>query len=225
MKSNIKKIVFVAVLVFSMAGVVGAQTQTGQAIITWHANNFYPSDYEGKPLATQNTSVSLSVAVVRNGKPLDLSQATITWYVDEKFLNEGKGLTRTTMSATKTYGDQHLVRVRVLSGNDSYESSINLPIAKYQVVVPVPLPNQAASGGAEISLQAVPYFFNANTLADILFSWQVNGENLSGNDSQLNLKTVSPQSEAERTVQINVLGQNQKNALEFSRYRTTLNVY
>lgn len=76
-----------------------------------------------------------------------------------------------------------------------------------------------------MSLQAIPYFFNVNALSDILLSWQVNGENLSGSDSQLNLKIGAPQSESDRTIQINVLAQNQKNALEFSRFRTNLNVY
>lgn len=216
---------FVAVC-FALLVFTGTFAQTTpQVIITWHANNFYPADYGGKPLVTQNTPVSLAVESAKNNKTLDLSQAAVTWYVDEKFLNEDKGLTGTTFNATKTSGDSHFVRVRVVSGSDTYEGSMNIQIEKYQVVVPVPFPSQAVTGGSEMSLQAIPYFFNVNALSDILLSWQVNGENLSGSDSQLNLKIGAPQSESDRTIQINVLAQNQKNALEFSRFRTNLNVY
>ena len=225
MKQATKYILFIAALASLTSGIVYAQTTPAQVTLTWHANNFYPADYAAKALAAPNTPISVAVEVIKNNKHVDLSQATISWYVDEKFLNRDKGLDEAIFNVSKISGDSHFARVKIVAGTETYESSVNIPIVKNSIILPIPYPNRSVTGGNQISLQAIPYFFNITSLQDLAFTWQVNNQAVEGNDSQLTLKLGTPQSESDRLIQINVLAQNQKNPLEFFRYRTDVSVY
>jgi len=210
---------FTVLLGLLLVATASAQTVSPQVILTWHANNFYPADYEAKPLATPNTPISVSVAVIKNSKLLDLSQATIMWYVDENLVNPGTDPEEITFTATKSAGDAHFVRVKVITQTDSYDGSINVPVVNPQIILPVPYENQTVPAESTVSLQAIPYFFNVSALQDLSFFWKVNDQDISGNDNQLALQTGSSHGQ---TLQVNLLAQNQKNQLEYSRYRTQI---
>lgn len=199
------------------SSVAGAQTPA-QVILTWQANNFYPADYTGKALATPNTPVTVSVEVLHDGKLIDLSDGTFTWYVDEKLLSRTQGLKEILFTVKKSVEDSHFIRVTIQSGNDLFESSIRIPVSKQIVVLESPYPNHLVRAGSQVVLQAMPYFFNMPSFQDLTFSWQINNgeQRRSGNDNQLVLNVGTPQTPNQDIIRITTLVQNKNNPLEFA---------
>jgi len=205
--------------------VAGAQTPA-QVILTWQANNFYPADYAGKALATPNTPVTISVEVLRDGKLLDTSEGTFTWYVDEKLIDRAQGLKEILFTVKNPVGDSHFVRVAIKLENDVFENSTRIPVSEHVVAIEAPYPDKLVRAGSKALLQAMPYFFNVFSLEDLTFSWKIN-ERVSeaGSDNQLILNVGTPQTEAQRTIQIISTVQNSRNFLEFSRERIQLTTF
>lgn len=197
--------------------ITGAQTP-GQVILTWQANNFYPADYAGKALATPNTPVTISAEILRDGKLIDLSKGTFTWYVDEKLLSRAQGLKEILFTVKKSVGDSHFIRVTIKSGNDLFESSVRIPISRQTVVLESPYPNHLVRAGSQAVLQAMPYFFNIPSLQDLTFSWQINNDKQkgSGSDNQLILNIGTPQTPNQDVIRITTLVRNKNNPLEFA---------
>ncbi len=194
-----------------------------QIILTWQANNFYPADYRGKAMATQGTPVTVSAEIFINNKPIDLSQAVFTWYVDDEIKNSGQNLKEITFAAEKPEGDSHFVRVTVKVGGRDLETSIRIPVSKHLIILETPYPDQLVRTEIKTQIQALPYFFNISSLADLNFSWQVNEKNLeTGNDNRLILNLGEPKTNEQREIQIHVSVQNQRNQLEFAEMRTKL---
>ena len=200
-----------------LVGNASAQTPA-QVILTWQANNFYPADYTGKALATPNTPVTVSAEVLRDGKLIDLSEGTFTWYVDEKFLNRTQGLKEILFTVKKPVGDSHFIRVTIQLGNSLFESSIRVPVSKHLVVLENPYPNQLVRVGSKTIIRAVPYFFNISSFQDLTFSWQINNSEQGGggSDNQLVLNIGTPQTPSQNKLRITTLVQNKNNPLEFA---------
>ncbi|MCL5114251.1 MAG: hypothetical protein M1604_00515, partial [Patescibacteria group bacterium] len=75
---NTAKTIFIALAAFAAVLGIAAKTSAQaannySAIITWRANDYYPSDFLGKALPTNGTTVSLSVIVLNNQKIQDAS--------------------------------------------------------------------------------------------------------------------------------------------------------
>ncbi len=204
---------------------VGAQAPA-QVILTWQANNFYPADYTGKALATPNTPVTVSTEILRDGKLIDLSKGTFTWYVDEKLLNRTQGLKEILFTVKKPVGDSHFIRVTIQSGNDFFESSIRIPVSQQIVVLESPYPNNIVRAGSQAVLQAMPYFFNIPSFQDLTFSWQINDGERGGNgsDNQLVLNIGTPQTPNQDKLRITTFVQNENNLLEFANERLRLTI-
>lgn len=216
--------VLLVVSYLSLIGGINAQTPA-RVIFTWQANNFYPADFRGKALATPNTPVVVAVEVLRNGKFVDLSRATFTWYVDEKLLSRAEGLKEIVFTVKKMVGDSYFVRVNIQSENDVFEGSIRIPVSKPVVVLETPYPNQIVSAGSEAALEAIPYFFNVASFENFIFSWAIdNGPTKeSGSDNRLvlNIGNAPPGN----SIQITSAVRNRNNLLEFATTRTRLIIY
>lgn len=196
---------------------VPAQINT-QTILTWQADNFYPANYEGKAQATPNTPVSVSAEIFAENKLLDSSQANFIWYVDEKFAKEGVGAKEIVFTVTKSEGDSHFIRVVIKQNDKLLEASTRIPISKPLVAIDAPRPNQLIPAGSQVLLQAIPYFFNINTLQDLNFSWQINNQIQKGaNGNRLILKIGAPQTPSQNAVEITVSAQNKSNLSEFAK--------
>lgn len=207
----------------------GAATQITQdnysAIITWRANNYYPSDFLGKALPTNGTTVSLSAILLDNQKIQDVSSLPILWYVDGNFLNGGVGDYQTSFKVTKTAGDSHVVNIQIGTANQTVSASINIPVSNYEAVVNIPYPADTVSQNSTANLEIIPYFFNVKSFNDFLFSWTINNvQNVTSttdNTLSLNIGQVSP---ANNSVNINVSVQNTANVFEFAYGKTNLHV-
>jgi hypothetical protein len=223
-----KKILVIIVLLVTSYQllVTGAAAQTpAQVILTWQANNFYPADFGGKAQAAKNTPITVAVEVLRNGRLVNLSEATFTWYVDEKLQGRGNGLKEISFTVNKLVGDSHFVRVSVQSGENIFESSIRVPVSKPAVVLEAPYPNQLVGNGDRPEITAVPYFFNINSFQNLNFFWQVNNGEVrdSGNDNQLALNIGTVQ--AGEQIQVAGTARNRNNISETATARIRLITY
>lgn len=204
---------------FLLAPSVHAQ-QNAQIILTWQANSFYPSDYPGKAWASPNNIISISVETLRNNKFLNLSEVNIIWYLDDNFLQRGVGLKEISFVVKKTELDHHFVRAVVQLNKETAESAIRIPIYKQSAVFNIPYPLKTVSGGSQINLQIIPYFFNIPTIENLIFSNQIN-ENKYKNEgfNQINLNIGTPQIESQKIINLYTLVYNKNNPLEFSQAR------
>lgn len=193
-----------------------AQTTSIKGMLTWQAQSFYPSDYLAKAPATKNSRIVLGLIATENGSLINLSNYTIIWYIDGKFSRRGEGLTETSFRAGKSVGDYHFVRVVATSGNKKFESSVQVPIESYSIVIEAPFINNIIDGTKPVTLRAVPYFFNIASLGELMFAWTVRGErNDPGFDNELTISFTNPPAPGTR-IDASVTAHNQSRVLEFA---------
>ncbi len=226
---NTAKTIFIALAAFAAVLGIAAKTSAQaannySAIITWRANDYYPSDFLGKALPTNGTTVSLSVIVLNNQKIQDASNLPILWYVDGNFMNGGVGESQTNFTVTKTAGDSHIVSVQIGAGGQTISASARIPVVNYRAVINAPYPAQTVNQNSTANLEIIPYFFNVNSFNDFLFSWTVNNLQsvTSTTDNTLSLKVG--QIGATQNISIDASVQNTVNAFEFAYGKTNLYV-
>ncbi len=217
--------IFVVLLVIGYLSLVAFAQAPAQVILTWQANNFYPAGFSGKALATPNTPITVSAEVLRNGRLVDLEEASFIWYVDEKLASRGDGLKEITFTVNKSSGDSHFVRVYIESGTQVFENSTRIPVSSPRVVLKAPHPNQIIRTGSKPEVTAVPYFFNVSNFQNLNFFWQIDTGKIreSGNDNRLilNIGEARPG----QTIQITGTARNINNILEAATSRVRLIIY
>lgn len=174
-----KKIILAAVILFcavSYARFSSAQTVGNDyAFLTWHANNFYPADFAGKPLPALQSTVDVSVTYVSNKKLQDLSQKNITWYLDGDYYQGGVGLSEVSLPINRGFGTSYSLRAAFQTDSGEVSAIAIIPIFKAMTVIDAPFPNLAVPQGTSITLSALPYFFGVSSINNLSFSWAVNG--------------------------------------------------
>lgn len=198
-----------------------------EVILTWHANNFYPSDFRGKPAVTENTPLRIAAEVVKKNKLVDTSRANFSWYVDGKVLQQGVGLKEILFTVTASEKSSHFLRVVIKNGLDSYERATSIPIEAHETVIETPFPGNLITHGSQIALRAVPYFFNISSITDLLFFWSIN-DNQPENNSNANQITISvgtPTTQDQSALSVDLKTTNQKNPLEYARKRISLTIF
>ncbi len=223
-----KKYIYIFLLIFLSVFVVAEAQTTSQgnnysAVITWHANNYYPSDFAGKALPTNGTDVSLSVVLTKNQKIVDLSGVPIIWYLDGSFLTGGSGSYQADFRVTKKAGNYHTVMVNIQMPDQNVSASTNIPISDYLAVIKSPYPAKVVQQNSTINLEVIPYFFNISSFNDLLFSWTINGfqKTDQSNDNSLSLNIGQASSQP---IGIDVYVENSANGYEFAEEKTNLYV-
>jgi len=217
--------IIVLCFVFLFYSKTNAQTNDANIILTWSAKNFYPVDFIGKPLPTHGTRVFVSLEVVRDGKPTDITSSPISWYVDGDFIESTVGEKTFSFFAKKTSTGGQIIRVKTQNNNSPIESSITIPVIQPETVVEVPYFSNIVSSGQEISLKAIPYFFNNSSLDQLLFIWQFGDtvKKIAGQNS-LSLRIGKPLTLDQKKFFIKTSIQNQNNPLEYANKSTILTI-
>ncbi|MFA5776805.1 MAG: hypothetical protein WC988_04620 [Patescibacteria group bacterium] len=230
MKRNIYSFL-IGLFVLSFAGFwqnTSAQTTNSatnsdsQIIFTWETGNFYPADFQGKPLPTPGSSVAISAEVIKSGKLSDITSSDITWYLDGDFMRKGSGEKKFSFMAKRNNSGKHTVRVKIQTSESSLDYSINIPVTDPLVVVETPYLGNVVPAGGQIILKAVPYFFNNSSINQLLFMWQIGNvveKHLGDNVILLNIGT--PQTSGQK-IFITTSVQNQDNLLEYMNKNTIL---
>jgi hypothetical protein len=167
-------ILFVCIVVFAaLRGSARAQVSSGPLILfTWRAENYAPPEYIGKILPISNSRVVISAELINQGKVVNLSERTVNWFLDDKFITGGPGLQKVTM---RSPGTTMYIRVEI-NGYDmpTVSNSVEIPVAFPQAVITYHSPLDVLSSAA-FQLTATPYFFNIVNPKLLSFNWLVNG--------------------------------------------------
>lgn len=176
-KGGIRNVFFLSVvfLVWALFAANAAMADdTIYLVSTWSAQNFYPADYAGKSLPSKSTPVRIAVEVVKNNRIIDASDVLISWYVDNKFLSEGRGLKEITFRPTKRAGDSHFIKITASIDGQVVIKFVEIPIVAPEVVVEYPYrSNGIVPSNAGVVFVAMPYFFNVQSFSDLVTSWKV----------------------------------------------------
>lgn len=192
----------VAVILLAMAAIritpLRANAQSAvqpQIFLTWQTNNSYvPSSYIGKILPNSDSFITASVSLIANGHPVDVSGQTIYWYVNDALVGGGIGQQNITFRARGDAPDIMTLRVELPNyptGLLIYQNAI--PLIQPAVVIEAPYPNGDFSG-TQADVEALPYFFDTSSSAELGFTWTVNGQAVTGALNPQSLQVSLPQS-------------------------------
>lgn len=178
MRKSLSLLVGIAALTVLTVG-IAAKAQTEPFIlITFKGLDYAPSNYQGKVLPIQNSPAVASVALIQNGKFIDVSNMQINWLIDNQPYRSGIGL------STIIFQEPDLSN-RFSSTNIEVEfpnypggfilNSISFTPGSPQAIIENPYPNNQFSG-QNVSLKLIPYFFNIRNIQDLNISWSINGQ-------------------------------------------------
>ena len=221
-------IVHVVVALLALAGTAvllgvvapaSAQTASTQGILTWQAQNFFPADFQGKSLPTENARVLVSLSALRAGRFVDLSKTPVRWFLDTKSVAQGVGLTDLEFTVKKQHGDFQYVRASIeWSSAETQDVAIQIPVTDSFVSIGGVSPNTPLSPGVDVTLEAFPYFFNIASLSELNFFWTVNGKRITGVLGNAVTLTVPFADTAQNSsLTVDIVAQGKKNLLEYGK--------
>lgn len=163
---------------------VGAQVEP-EFMVTWKANNYVPSDYQGRVLSVDKTTIDIGFEIIDGGKIADLSKTEIFWHINNEFQKSGLGIKNSSFVADRSRGNQ-LIEIIIPNyqpkGKEAVklEKSLTIPLLKPEVVIDSPYPNNEIESGSN-NFRALLFFFNiTNPPSDASFSWSANGTKVEG---------------------------------------------
>jgi len=197
-----------------------AQAPSYTFLISWQASNFVPSVYEGRILPIKNSSVEIGFDLLdSDGKFIDISKQKIQWNINHGLYQTGVGLKKIKFFVTNS--DKDVIEILIPNYTDAkYKTSteisqfVTLSAFSPKAIIHTSDPYRALHVG-ENKIIAIPYFFNTNSLNNLLFGWKVDGKKI---DNNLNLLSVDiPENNiASNYSGINLFIQNTNDAFEFA---------
>ncbi len=190
------KILSIAVFTFGLFSIAHGQfsileqNQSGQRVdffTDWSARTFTPANYQGKPLPTFNSIISLNATPVgAANKKIIESNYTFNWIID------GATALKATGSLAEFYagegaGSEHRIQLRIFDKNKDLinEYHFSIPISKPDITLYKKTGGtlESVTGmiivnpGSELNIVAEPFFFNNITSeSDLTYLWELNGE-------------------------------------------------
>ena len=208
-------------------------------IISWRAVNYVPADFNGKILPSKNSPIQISFDILDldNGKFVDIAQQQIEWYLNDKLLKSGIGLKSISFPANSRY--EHPIEIVIPNYNDDkynkggyngaeLNAVTSIPAASPKIVINAPYPNKTIPIGENL-FQALPYFFNINTLNQLKIGWNIDGTEYYNDQANrqdiLNLSTDTQGQAAEgANISIQASAQNILNQLELAKDYINLDI-
>jgi len=216
-----KKTLFtILIFAFSIWHFAGAQTQP-QFLVSWQAQNYVPSWYQGKILPISGTPVNISFELIDNGKSADLSKTTVRWYVNDNLVlneNNGLGIKNLKINIPNNSGGQTEIRIVVLDYLESgmIDKLIEIPVVNPEAVINAPYLDGKIKTGSSI-FDLSPFFFNIKNILNLSVDWSVNGQKPTEGDNpyvlNLNIGSETPKDTA---INLSVLVKNILKDLEFA---------
>lgn len=196
-----------------------------QVYLVWEAKTSVPPLYRGKALYSLGSGLTVTAfpQVVVNGSTLSPNNLSFQWERNGSAVAAQSGKGRNTLTFV---GDQlktgESVGVEVYFGDVLVaESSLFIPAANPQilfyqrdplrgVLFDQALPAAISLTGREITVQAVPYFFANESLADgsLTYTWTLNNNPTSGPDAASGILTLRQSGEGSGEARLGVSLQN-----------------
>ncbi len=171
---KIKLGLFAAVLLLFLAANITHGEEEPHLVITWQAKSYAPLGYEGKILPTEKSLVNASVALIERGAPVNISNETVYWYLNEKFLAGGQGIRSVQFRTPELGGGSIKLRVHLPGYKGKLIiNTIEIPVTFPQLAIDAPFFNKTV--GTKFTVRARPFFFNVERVSQLKYSWRVNG--------------------------------------------------
>jgi hypothetical protein len=180
------------VLLFVSVQTIHAQTSP-QFLVTWKASNSYiPSFYQGKALPSYGSRITASFELISNGNVVDLRSQTIYWYLDQILVGGGTGAQQVTFSPLGTPPDSLSLSIQLPSYNGSLLiHTVQIPFVNPGAVIYAPYPGNNFSANPLV-LKAIPFFFNASSSNQLVYSWSVNSQTGSNTENPQEADIILP---------------------------------
>lgn len=220
-------IVIIVLFLIAESSVSGQTQPKPELLVTWRANTLYPSDYPGKAFPGARSSITASAEGYRDGKWIDTSRATFTWVLAGKVIGRGEGLRELSFKIPDRPDPALTLKVVVTlpEGGTSLEAFSSVPIRGPQVIINTPFPGKVVAAQSRFTIEASPYFWNARTIEDILFSWTANDTRRgSKGERAISLTVGTPANDYEKALRINALLQNPDEPTEFARHSIQIEI-
>lgn len=193
-----------------------------ELIVTWKADNFYPTSYTGKAIPSYGTKIYLSVEAIQDGKLLDIKKSTIEWRKNGERIRKGEGEKEAVLVFSEN-DRTNFVSVSVDINNTQIQKSITIPTTEPKLILEVPYLNNIVPKNTDISITAVPYFFNAKTFDDFNFSWQIGLlKKGTGSNNKIIINTGNPSTVSDGAVTVAGYAQNKISLLEIIKTQTKI---
>ncbi len=167
----------------------------------WFADTYVPFGYQGRPLPTQNSSVTVNANLkITGGDPKSLKYS---WFLDDVFQEAKSGYGRDSFKfgIRRKNGAQHTVLLKVFNESRSFltEKTITIPVVNPELVIysrnnsPINLPYVSSEKESDVisdeesSFLALPYFFNVSSLKDLNFEWILGKESVKDSSLTANI--------------------------------------
>ncbi len=168
--------------------------------MTWYADTYTPPEYFGKAMPSRESKVT--VTAIPDIKGYDAEDLLYTWYIDgESRVRSVLGEQEFSFIVSKNANSLSiLVEVSNLSGSVVVGKAILIPIVRPSVLIyhknsekeaKTAVNNLSILPGNSVSLEALPFNFQANKISDFSYIWNFIGKEVSGEKTKPNLLTLS----------------------------------
>jgi hypothetical protein len=207
--NNYKKILLSGAMllaIFFIAGKISLAQNNIAFLVSWGADTYVPSDYQGKRLPTRNSRVEISFELIESGKIVDLSRNKVRWYVNSEQIASEIGKKTLTYALDKRAGSAPSVKIEIpdYKGN-TIKHIFTLPLATPKVVI---ISNNK-------TLVGLPFFFNVSRQTELAWQWKINGESAQGQVTRPDIIELDfSQSSGLREISVELITKNLANVFE-----------
>lgn len=144
-------------------------------LLTWQTSTNVPHWFSGKILPIRGSTVKILLTALNNGAAFDLSGFDVSWNINRRLIEKGDNLTTLEYTIGEFSPPELELDVIITQGRSKRiaRTYLTIPVTEPRVVISVPYANNFVPQ-EDMTLQAVPFFFD-NALANILsFAWSIN---------------------------------------------------
>ncbi len=209
------------ILIIALAGLSVPKISNGafsdpQIIITWKTDSFIPYWYRGRAMPIRASNIRASLAMMDNGKIVDLSKYAIGWSGNNGVFEKEIGLINFDFQFDKLISEQQNLTATVFNYNgQNVKKTINIPVSRPEIGLETNLNRTIIENGGKAALRAVPFFFNINSESSLDIKWSVNGKTLTNQSGEKLVELTVPKFGNEGFL-IGLFSKNRFQELEFA---------
>jgi hypothetical protein len=210
-------------LIFILLSLLPISASAMDFFVSWQADAYTPYFYQGKVLPTNNSNIITSFELLENGRPINLSQRQVRWYLDNELSQSGVGLKTIIFKINSLRRDSHQLRIvlpQYNNGND-LEKIFSIPIVSPEAIIDAPYVNGLLAGNTNL-LRGLFYFFNIDSIKELVIDWFVNNRSVSPSSLGEDILGLPISEFGGGIFNIGLGAKNKNNELEFASEKINL---
>ncbi len=163
-------------------------------LLAWTTNSFVPDEFAGRALPTRGSYVKV-VALPTKKLSANPDALYYRWLLDGNVMGWASGVGKSSFrfKVTKWTNDTHTIESQILNGAEGqivFSRTLNLTVVAPSITLKEPSNDYAISDtyslrtGRDLLLTATPFFFHAQSLADLNFAWKIDDQQLASPDEK-----------------------------------------